>query len=159
MRRFVTAYRAEGNSAMVRFDDHGGVEASDAFKALLTQSPVLRDYAPALQDYLLSYPAKRPDGVTDLIYWSDDRMPHLRPTFSINHLVIYTPPSGLPVVARKQIYASHYFEGAFELLSAIDAPSLPGVYVVSVRRYRFDNLPGGLLNIRGRVSAALTDAM
>ena len=45
------------------------------------------------------------------------------------------------------------------LLSAIDSPSLSGVYVVSVRRYRFDNLPGGILNIRGRVSEALTNAM
>ena len=159
MRRFVTAYRAKGNAALVRFDDHGGVEASDAFQALLTQSPVLRDYAPALQDYLLSYPAKRLPDVTDVIYWADDRMPHLRPTFAINHVVIYPPATGLPVVARKQIYASHYFEGAFELLTAIDASDSRGVYVVSVRRYRFDNLPGGILNIRGRVSDALTNAL
>jgi hypothetical protein len=159
MRRFVTAYRHDGNAAMVRFDDHGGIEGSDAFKALLVQVPVLHDYAPALQDYLLSYPARRPAGTTDVIYWSDDRMPHLRPTFSINHLVIYTPATGLPVIARKQIYASHYFEGAFELQSAIDAPQVGGIYLVSVRRYRFDNLPGGILNIRGRVSDELTKAM
>ena len=151
MGRFVTAYRTQGNAAMVRFDDHGGVEGSDAFKALLTQSPVLRDYAAPLQDYLMDYPAHRPDGVTEFVYWSDDRLPHLRPTFSINHLVIYTPADGPPVIARKQLYASHYFEGAFELLGAISAPNMaggPGTYLVSVRRYRFDNLPGGILNIR-----------
>ena len=159
MRRFVTAYRTTGNAALVRYDDRGGVEASDAFQALLTQSPVLRDYAPALQDYLQSYPAKRPADATDVIYWSDERTPRMRPTFSINHVVIYTPATGLPVVARKQIYASHYFEGAFELWSAIEAPAIQGVYVVSVRRYRFDNLPGGVLNIRGRVSEALANAL
>lgn len=159
MRRFVTAYRARGNAALVRFDDRGGVEASDAFKALLAQSPVLSDYAPALHAYLLAYPENRPAGATDAIYWSDDRMPHLRPTFSISHVVIYKPAVGLPVIARKQIYASHYFEGAFELTSALDAPGGRSVYLVSVRRYRFDNLPGGILNIRGRVSEALTNAL
>ena len=162
MARFVTEYRAKGNAAMIRFDDHGGVEASDAFKALLTESPVLRDYDAPLQEYLLDYPAHRPDSVTQFIYWSDDRLPHLRPTFSITHVVIYTPATGLPVIARKQIYASHYFEGAFELLGAVAAPNMaggPGTYLVSVRRFRFDNLPGGILNIRGRVSDALTKAM
>jgi len=30
--------------------------------------------------------------------------------------------------------------------------------VLTVRRFRFDNLPGGLLNIRGRVRKQLVDA-
>lgn len=157
--RFITRYRAVGNSAMVRYDDRGAVQSSDAFVALLAQSPFMREYAPALRDYLLSYPSHRPTGATDVIYWSEDRLPRLRPTFSVNHMVVYVSESGTPLVARKQIYANHYFEGAFELLAAFDAPSLaggPGIYLVSVRRYRFDNLPGGLLNIRGRVRDALS---
>lgn len=159
MLRFVTAYRSKGNAAMIRFDDRGSVESSEAFKALLAQSPVLHDYAPELRAYLLSYPALRPAGVTEVIYWSNDRLPRLRPTLSINHLVVYTPASGLPVIARKQIYANHYFEGAFELVSAVDIPGSGATYVICVRRYRFDNLPGGLLNVRGRVRNELTRMM
>jgi hypothetical protein len=158
--RFVSAYRATGNAAMLEYDDAGGRKSSDAFAALLAQSPYLHEYAPALRDYLLEYPSRHPENARDVLYWSDDRIPHLRPTFTLNHMVIYTPPDGPPVVARKQIYADHYFEAAFELLAAFDAPSLPGgpgIYLVSVRRYRFDNLPsGGLLNIRGRVRDQLT---
>jgi hypothetical protein len=30
--------------------------------------------------------------------------------------------------------------------------------MLTVRRFRFDNLPGGLLNIRGRVRRGLADA-
>jgi hypothetical protein len=161
VRRFVSNYRRLGDSAMVRYDDTRGAQASDVFSALLGQSPYLRDYATELADYLTAYPSRRPTGTRDVIYWSEDRIPRLRPTFTLTHMVVYTSPSGTPVVARKQIYASHYFEGAFELLGAFDAPSASGsptMYLVSVRRYRFDNLPnGGILNIGGRARAALVD--
>lgn len=163
LQQLVTNYRATGNAAMLRYDDSRGILASDAFEALLTQSPYLRDYATELRDYLTTYPSHRPAGTRDVLYWSENRIPRLRPTFTLNHMVAYTPPSGTPLVARKQIYANHYFEGAFELLAVFDAPSVggnPGIYLVSVRRYRFDNLPsGGFLNIRGRVRDKLADLM
>ena len=67
------------------------------------------------------------------------------------------------VVAIKQIYADHYFEGALELFGAFDAPATPrgpAIYLISVRRYRFDALPsGGFLNLRGRVRGRLADAV
>jgi hypothetical protein len=159
VRRFVSSYRATGNAAMLRYDDTRGTQASDAFSALLGQSPYLRDYATDLRDYLIAYPSRELAGAHDVIYWSEDRIPHLRPTFTLTHMVDYAPSSGPVLVARKQIYASHYFEGAFELLAAFDAPQAAGgpeMYLVSVRRYRFDNLPsGGFLNIRGRARNAL----
>jgi hypothetical protein len=161
VRQFVSNYRTSGNAAMVRYDDTRGTRASDAFSELLGQSPYLRDYATEFHDYLTAYPSRQPANTRDVIFWSEDRIPHLRPTFTLTHMVIYTPPSGTPLVARKQIYASHYFEGAFELLAAFDVPSasgVPAIYLVSVRRYRFDNLPsGGLLNIGGRARGALVN--
>ena len=35
----------------------------------------------------------------------------------------------------------------------------PGIHLVVLRRYRFDNLPGGILNIRGRAIGALRDQL
>jgi hypothetical protein len=64
-------------------------------------------------------------------------------------------------VARKQIYANHYFEGALELLAIVGGrgeDGEPTTYLLTLRRFRFDNLPGGLLNIRGRVRRGLADA-
>jgi hypothetical protein len=64
-------------------------------------------------------------------------------------------------VARKQLYATHYFEAALELLAIVDgtgAPGEPRTYLITVRRFRFDALPGGLFNIRGRVRRQLVDA-
>lgn len=158
----VAAYRARGNAAMPRYDDTHGVQGSDAFAALLAQSSYFQTYAPALSSYLVSFPAGRPENMVTTMYWSLDRVPHLRPTFTLNQLLVYAPPSGSAVVARKQIYANHYFEAALDISTVYDAPALrggPGVYLVSVRRYRFDALPGGLLNIRGRARSQLQKVM
>jgi hypothetical protein len=155
--QLIAAYRARGDGAMVTYDDVGGVHSSDVFASLLAQSPELYDYAPELHHHLTAYPSNGAPHARDVLYWSEDRMEHLRPTLTLNHLVAYTPTSGATIIARKQIYASHYLEGAFELLAVVDAPASDngaGVYLLTVRRYRFDNLPGGLLNVRGRVRDA-----
>jgi hypothetical protein len=160
MLEFIGAYRARGNDAMLIYDDNGGVRASAAYSALLAQSSELYDYAPPLQKYLTSYPANRPAGARDILYWSTDRPPHLRPTMTINHVVVYPSSSGTTLIARKQVYANHYFEGAFELLAVAgggpDAAAAP-IYLITVRRYRFDNLPGGVMNVRGKVRDGLVD--
>jgi len=157
---FIGAYRSRGNAAMLKYDDNGGVQASDAFSALLAQSSELFDYAPPLQKYLSSYPANRPKGARDILYWSTGRPPRLRPTLTLNHVVVYPSTSGTTLIARKQVYASHYFEGAFELVGVAPAGSDPAaapIYLITVRRYRFDNLPGGVMNVRGKVRDGLVD--
>jgi len=160
MLEFINAYRSRGNDAMLVYDDNGGVRASAAYSALLAQSSELFDYAPPLQKYLTSYPANRPKGARDILYWSTGRPPKLRPTLTINHMVVYPSSSGTTLIARKQVYANHYFEGAFELLAVAsagpDAAAAP-IYLITVRRYRFDNLPGGVMNIRGKVRDGLVD--
>ena len=159
----VTDYSARGSVAMLTYDDVRGVRSGDVFTALLEQGADLYEYAPGLQRYLTDYPTALPDGARDFLYWSEDRIPRLRPTLTVNHVVVYEPPDRpgrVVFVARKQIYASHYFEGAFELLAIVNAgeqTGAPGAFILSVRRFRFDNLPGGLFNIRGRVRKQMVD--
>ncbi|MDZ7630202.1 MAG: hypothetical protein U5K74_02290 [Gemmatimonadaceae bacterium] len=111
-----------------------------------------------------TYPRGRPGGVSDVIYWSEDAVPRLRPILSVTHAVVFTPPevAGTSVVASKQIYANHYFEGALEVLSIFDREvdgMAAGSYLVMERRFRFDNLPRGLLNIRGKAASGLRDQL
>jgi len=76
---------------------------------------------------------------------------------------VYDPPElpGATLVAAKQIYADHYFEAAFELLTIINrvtASGARGSYLVLLRRFRFDDMPsGGIINIRGKVVGKLRD--
>ena len=159
---YVTDYRARGDSAMAIYDDRGNlnVRASEAFAAQVAESPYMYQNLPSLATYLAGYPHGALPGATEVIYWSEDALPRLRPILSITHLVIYEPHE-LPnatVVAAKQIYANHYFEAALDVTAALDRPA-GGSYVLVLRRYRFDNLPGGILNIRGKAIGALRDQL
>jgi hypothetical protein len=165
MVEYVSDYRARGNAALIAYDDRGGIRAGDAFEELLAASPYLYRYVPKLHGYLRAYPDAAPPGTTDVLFWYQDEMASLRPILGITHATLYESPDlpGATILSSKQLYANHYFEAAFELLTVVErraAGGTPGVYLLLLRRYRFDNLPsGGLLNIRGRVVGKLRDAM
>jgi len=160
--RLVADYERRGSAAMPTYDDGPGVRSADAFVALLAQhAPTLTAYAPELHQYLATYPAVRPAGAHDFVYWWEKRVPHMRPTLMVDHVVVYAPPDEPAFIVRKQIYASHYTEGGLELLAVLDgdpSAAAPIASLITVRRFRFDNLPVGLFNIRGRVRNRLAEA-
>ncbi len=163
MVEYVNDYRARGNSAMLVYDDRGSVRSSDAFAAMLQDSSYVFSAVPSLGDHLLKYPGHTLPSATEVVFWSRDDMPNLRPVTRITHHVIYSPEDlpDVTLVASKQIYSNHYFEAGLEVLAAADhaaAPSAPGITVVAVRRYRFDHLPsGGLVNVKSRATNGLRD--
>ena len=161
---FITDYRTRGDSALAIYDDRGSVHASDAFAALLAESPYVYQTVPTLQRYLASYPRVTLADASEVLFWSEDVLPHLRPILSVTHQVVFTPPElpGMTLIAAKQIYADHYFEAAVDLTSIVDGvgkDGRPASYLLIFRRYRFDNMPGGLLNIRGKAVGALRDLL
>lgn len=161
---YVTDYRARGDSATVVYDDRGGVHASDAFTALLAQSPYVYQDIPSLRQYLAGYPHTALDGAREVVFWATDSASGMKPILSVTHLMVYTPPElpEMTVMASKQIYANHYFEGAFDLAAIIERAGVAGksgIYLVYLRRFRFDDLPTGPMNIRGKVVGKLRDQM
>jgi len=168
MIEYVTDYRSRGNAAMIVYDDRGTVRSSDAFAAMLNDSSYAFSALPSLGEYLVEYPRSTPSGATQVIFWSRDRIPHLRSVVRITHEVVYSPPEipNMTLVVAKQIYANHYFEAGLETLAAVDrassdsASGVSGITVIAIRRYRFDQLPsGGLLNIRGRAMNGLRQTL
>lgn len=163
--KLVEEYRERGNAALPVFEDRmPGVRAVDAFEAVLTQSRFLQQVAPEVAAHLRSYPRDRLAGTTDQMYWAESVVSRLRPILSLTHTVIHpaVESAGWTVVASKQLYANHYFEAALEVVDVVDRTSAgeaPGVYLVIERRFRFDNLPGGLLNIRGKAANGLRDQL
>ena len=160
--RLVADYQRRGNAAMPTYDDGPGVRSADAFAAVLAQAaPILNVYAPELHRYLTTYPAGRPVGAHDFVYWSERRVSRMRPTLMVDHVVVYAPPNEVAFIVRKQVYANHYTEGGLELLAVLDGdPSAPAptTRLIAVRRFRFDYLPVGFFNVRGRVRSRLVDA-
>ncbi len=156
----VTDYRRRGNGATLPYDDHQGVRPGEVFIQLSNQAPEFYNYAPALKRFLTSYPSDRPQGVRDCLYWAEDRRSGIRPTFTLNHMAFYVPPSaaaGPVLIATKQIYASHYFEGAFGLVAIVrgSAAGKEGItYLLLARRARLDRLP---FQLRGKVRGQLSE--
>lgn len=160
---YVTDYRTRGDTAMVVYDNRGNVRASSAFAALLGESPYVYEYIPSFHNYLATYPRTKLDGLREVLFWSEDRLPRLKPILSVTHLAVYAPPElpMLTLIAGKQIYADHYFEAGLDLTTVVDRATAahPGIYLMLLRRSRFDDLPTGLFNIRGKVIGKLRDQM
>ena len=163
---YVTAYRARGNAALVVYDDRQSPTAAAlVLDSLLARSPEMYQYAPALERYLENYPHDRPAGVGEALFWAEDDLPGLRPTFTITHRVVYASPDlpGATLIAAKQLYAEHYLDGALGLTAVVDEqeaepPEQPGFYLVYLRQLHFDNLPsGGIVNLRHKVIDKLRD--
>ena len=167
--RLVADYRRHGNVAMPLYADGGSeVRAGDAFAALVAQAREMVAFAPDVLRYLTTYPAAPPIGARGFVYWSENRVGRMRATLTVNHVVTYVPPSGTAFLAKKMIYANHYLEGGLDLPAIVDAGTsagtavgasagTPNVYLFAVRRFRFDYLPVGLFNVRGRVRNQLVD--
>jgi hypothetical protein len=159
---YVTAYRARGDSALILYDDSPSrTAAAQVFDATLSHSSYMYEYAPSLERYLKNYPQDRPPDVAETLFWSEDDLPGLKPTLTITHEVVYTPPElpGTSVIASKLLYADHFLDGALNLRVAvdqvgIDAANAPSMYLVVLRRLHFDDLSGPF-NVRGRVISEL----
>lgn len=164
MVQYVDAYRAEGDSALVRYaDESRRDDAAQVFAGVLSRSPYMYQYAPSLERYLKDYPRDRPAGVHDAMFWSEDNLPSLRPTLTVRQAIIYAPPElpGSTFIVTKLLYASHYLDGDLDLTAVVDeerggVADTSGIYVVRLERMHFDQLPsGGILNLRGRVIGRL----
>lgn len=160
---YVTGYRARGNAALITYADaDSAARAAQVFAGIVARSPYMYQYAPSLERYLANYPSDRPADLSEVVFWSEDDLPGTKPTISITHEVAYSPPElpGCTLIAAKQLYADHYYDGALALTAVVDqGAGQAGIYLVFLRRVHFDELPsGGLINVRGKVIGKLRDA-
>lgn len=146
---YVAAYRAQGDAALVSYDDKSQpVSLASQWRALLASSPHFHDYAPQLARYLEGYPRATLEGGRDFIQWSKVDQ-GLRPVLALTHVVLYQDPAKPDrlAVALKQIYASHFYAGVFSFATVVDgapAGTQPACYVVFANRTRTDILGGPL---------------
>lgn len=142
---YVQSYLVQGNRALVVYHDKAEpVGLAGEFQALLESQPALSGIAAEFYSYLARYPEEPLEGVSSFLYWAEDNF-GLKPVISVTHALIYRRP-GLAVIASKQIYANHYFDGSLGLTFLIEEPGQPGapVYIVYLNRSRIDLLSGWL---------------
>jgi hypothetical protein len=154
---YVSAYMKVGDDALVTYDDRARpVKLKDEWRGLLSASPYFQHYATALRDHLLEYPRRPAPGARDILYWVNERYGSLKPVVSVVHGVIYQDPAhpDRTIVAQKQLYASHYYDGSLAIASATAAldGSTPVTYLVYANRSRGDLLKGGFSGLRRKVA-------
>lgn len=163
---YVNGYGADSAEETVVYDDtKHTVRSSDAFRAL-TAEPLIAGLNGGPFAIMLASPRNaRPPEVATRISWEVDRMPGLKPTLEVLERSMYSSPARTDEswMTSKLLYASHYFESQVDFLTAADAPAAPGkgaMYLVVLRRSKFDDLPsGGLFNIKGKAVKKLRDAL
>ena len=154
---YVKAYREKGDAALVTYDDRSKpVSLAGQWHGLLANARYFHDYAPLLARYLEDYPRSTLEGAHDFVQWTkiDQGM---KPVVAVTHVVLYRDPARTDrlTVALKQIYASHYFEGAFSLATIVQAgpPEGPPVsYVVFANRTLTDILRGAFGGVKRKVT-------
>jgi hypothetical protein len=143
----VQEYLKGGNPALGEYNDKSyALRLSDEFKSLLQPAAYMYGYSPEFQKYLTEFPASRPTGVEDYVYWSKEKF-GLKPVISLTHISIYKQirPYGAEVlIGSKGIYATHYYETSLGLTGFIQSQSSskPHSYLIYINRSRTDALRG-----------------
>ncbi len=163
---YLKAYLQTGNAALIEYrDEKNAVRLADEYRSLLDQSRFLADYAPEFYKYLEEFPKASSPNVEDFIYWSKEKF-GLNPVLSLTHVVIYKRVLGDStevLIASKQLYANHYFDGSLGLgvfVEGSQGPATSGSYMMYLNRSRADALQGWFLGIKrslvgGRVREGL----
>lgn len=163
---YLEAYLQTGNAALIEYHDGTkAVRLADEYRSLLEQSQFLADYAPEFYRYLEEFPKAVSPNIEDFIYWSKEKY-GLKPVLSLTHVIIYKrriANSTEVLIASKQLYANHYFEGSLGLTAFVEGsqgPATSGSYLMYLNRSRADALQGWFLGVKrsligGRVRIGL----
>ena len=168
---YVLGYLKEGNAALVEYNDQPfQLRLADEVRSLLDQSQYLVETAPDFHKYLYEFPRMQLPGAENFVYWSRERVGSFKPVLGLTHVTVYKQKTESPfqiIIASKQIYASHYFEGSLALTWVVDANTdsgRKGCYLIYLNRSRMDALRGGLSWLkryiaRGRIREGLVKNM
>lgn len=163
---YVNGYRADSLEETVVYDDtKRSVRSSDAFRALLAE-PMIAGLDAAPFAVMLATPrSARPPEVASRISWELGRISGLKPTLEVIERSRFASPAHPDEswMTSKLLYASHYFESQIDFITVADTPAASGknaMYLVILRRSKFDDLPsGGLFNIRGKAVKKLREGL
>jgi len=144
----VEMYRAGGLAALPpSADRETSAGLAENFAAILAQSPYL-GRLPAVAAWLHAYPNADEPNVESFFYWSKEYYGGGKPVISVTHVGIVRPAPDrhLPavLVTGKQIFATHYVEGALGLTMVLHDAAGGDPYLVYLNRSQVDLLKGFL---------------
>ncbi len=142
--RYVTRYVQQGDAALAKYNDKPEeIDVRNTFRGLLESSPYIKAAFPALYDRLWNYRGVQQSAEKDdLFYWSRERYGFgLKSLINVSHTTTFRASPAITVLANRQIWASHYYDGSLSITVLVDAN--PGTYLVFLNRSRIDLLKSG----------------
>jgi hypothetical protein len=155
---YVRAYLERGNAALITYNDRSQpMSLAKEWQSILAGTPSFAHYAPAMRNYADAFPKAALPGSTDVIYWAKENYGLPRPVTHVTHMITWKDPARPDriLVAQKQIYASHYYDGSLALTALLDLPPVdgkPACAMIYFNRSRGDLLKGGFGGLRRRVA-------
>ena len=142
----VVKYQGSGLEGLASYADRGdSVSMVTSFAAILERSPFLWERLPEFARYLEGFPQVTLPAVESFLYWSKERFGG-KPTVSVTHVSILRPEErpDLPavVVAGKQIFATHYMNGALALTVGLRGTAGASNHLAYLNRLEVDVLGG-----------------
>jgi hypothetical protein len=158
------AYQQGGNAALgVYRDKEHPARVAETFQALLSRLESLPVYLPELNQVLRDYPAADVANARSDFYW--ERVDFgLKPTLRMVHQVTYhrdSPAGTTYALARKQLYASHYFQSALDLTVCLMDPARleeRGFYLITVKASQQAGLRGPKGSVLRKIAVSKTRA-
>lgn len=143
----VDLYRSLGSAGLPLYvNGEDAVQPQEAFAAIMTSSPYLSHHLPDLAAQLESYPQVQSPQVESFFYWSKEVYNAAKPVVTVTHVNIFRSGNGADVpmvaVAGKQIFASHYMNGALGLTMVLRGAADEAHYLVYLNRSQLDLLGG-----------------
>jgi hypothetical protein len=148
----VRTYIADGHtSATASYHDRKTRVLLDSeFGALAADMALAYPQFFRVTNYLALYPKGDGDGIESFFYWSKDSL-GAKPIVSVTQVAMLESPNPRArdaLVARKQVYASHYITASLSLTAIGSAPDGDARYLIYINHTRadvFDGLFGGLI--------------
>lgn len=150
----ITRYLAEGNAGLGVYRDKSyPLSLGGEFESILSQPDRFWPFAPELSAWLMAFPNLRPQNGEGFLYWSKERIGQ-KVVISVTQVLMVKKRihgrSGA-VIATKQLYASHYFEGSLGLLVFLEGDPLEPIrtgYLIHLNRSRSDVLRGRMVGLK-----------
>jgi hypothetical protein len=144
-------YLAAGHGASASYHDSRKPVLLDAeFAALASEVALTHPQLFPLTNYLSLYPNTEMPDVESFLYWSKESL-GAKPIVSVTHVAMIESRDrqvGEALVARKQVYASHYLLASLSFMAISTSPDGSQRYLVYLNRSRsdvFDGLFGGFI--------------
>lgn len=132
-------YLSNGLRGMAPYARRGGLcNPADELRRASDAARLLKKYAPALQQLLLSYPQGQPAGLEEHFYWLRYELDG-RPNFTLRHRLAL-PAGEAFVVADREFYVSHGYNTLQAFAVLVPVPE--GTAVVYRARVSTDQVAG-----------------